>query len=117
MDSITQVNLSGLYWVIATNPFGCIAEDSISVTIVGVAPVASFNVSSLCQGDSASFIDTSTALDPITQWNWNFGDLIGTSSSQNPSYLFSNPGNYLVNLTTTTTQMIPNTLQGDLNLT
>lgn len=102
VDSITQVNLSGLYWVIATNPFGCIAEDSISVTIVGVAPVASFNVSSLCQGDSASFIDASTALDPITQWNWNFGDLIGTSSSQNPSYLFSNPGNYLVNLTTTT---------------
>ncbi|HSY17576.1 MAG TPA: choice-of-anchor tandem repeat GloVer-containing protein [Candidatus Acidoferrales bacterium] len=30
---------------------------------------------------------------PLTHWNWNFGDG-GTSANQNPTHLYSGPGNY-----------------------
>jgi PKD repeat protein len=47
-----------------------------------------------------SFADTSLALPyPVTSWLWNFGDG-GTSTLQNPSYTYINPGTYSVSLTT-----------------
>ena len=64
----------------------------------GTAPDASFTPSSfeVCAGSGLSFNDFST--EQPTQWTWDFGD--GSSSSaQNPSHTFANPGAYVVSLT------------------
>lgn len=47
-----------------------------------------------------SFTDNSTSQDPITSWSWNFGDG-STSTQQNPTHTYSNPGTYSVTLTAT----------------
>ncbi|MEM7658596.1 MAG: PKD domain-containing protein, partial [Bacteroidota bacterium] len=46
-----------------------------------------------------SFQDLSTGAP--TSWLWDFGDGSGTSSLQNPTYTFSNPGCYDITLTAT----------------
>ena len=63
-------------------------------------PVASFSASasSICPGESVSFTDNSTS--GPTSWAWDFGDG-GTSTSQNPSYIFTTPGTWTVELTAT----------------
>jgi gliding motility-associated-like protein len=55
-------------------------------------PVADFLLSDteVCLGDSVSFIDNSSSVTPI--WFYNFGDSIGVSLSQNPSYTYMSPG-------------------------
>ena len=59
---------------------------------------ANFSVSDsiFCQGNSVAFTDLTTG-NP-TSWFWNFGD--GNSSTlQNPTHTYSNPGTYDVSLT------------------
>jgi len=52
----------------------------------GIAPLA------------VSFTDSSSAT--VTSWSWSFGDG-ATSTLQNPSHTYANPGNYTVALTAT----------------
>ena len=63
-----------------------------------VPPTASFSASQT-SGPAplpVQFTDTSTGY--ITNWSWTFGDG-GTSTSQNPSHTYTNPGIYTVTLT------------------
>jgi PKD repeat protein len=63
-------------------------------------PVADF-VGSPTSGDAilkVDFDDQSEGV--ITHWAWDFGDL-GTSTQQNPSYIYKEVGNYTVSLTVT----------------
>jgi len=46
---------------------------------------------------TVSFTDQSTG--SITSWEWAFGDDNETSTGQNPSHIYSNPGTYTVSLT------------------
>lgn len=64
------------------------------------APVASFTSNATSGGIplSVQFIDTSMYVP--ASWTWSFGDG-GTSSEQNPIYLYSSAGSYTVTLTTT----------------
>ncbi|MHA1369092.1 MAG: PKD domain-containing protein [Promethearchaeota archaeon] len=67
------------------------------------APNASFTyiVSQPRVGESWTFVDQSTDNDgTIIAWFWDFGDN-STSTLQNPSHVYSAPGNYTVNLTVT----------------
>ena len=66
---------------------------------IGV-PLASFSTTgnSFCQNSPITFTDFST--NSPSSWSWNFGDG-GTSTQQNPQHTYSNPGNYIVNLTVT----------------
>ena len=45
------------------------------------------------------FTDASTGT--IDTWDWDFGDGVGTSTVQNPTYIYNNPDDYDVNLTVT----------------
>lgn len=49
---------------------------------------------------TVQFTDFSSGLPP-TAWLWNFGDGVGTSTVQHPSYTYQNPGTYDVTLTVT----------------
>ena len=55
-----------------------------------------------CVGFNTQFTDSSTITTPlggtITTWQWNFGDGIGTSTDQNPSYGYQNFGTFNVQL-------------------
>lgn len=51
-----------------------------------------------CLGDSTEFSINST--DPIVSINWDFGDG-NTSTEENPSHTYINPGSYTVNATVT----------------
>lgn len=54
----------------------------------------------VCEDATMTFNDTtvvSNPNNPITSWNWNFGDG-GTSGLENPTHIYTNPGQYYVNL-------------------
>ena len=65
-----------------------------------VVPAAGFTGSptSIVEGSSVQFTDTSTGLP--TDWSWTFGDG-GTSTAQNPVHLYATPGTYTVVLVAT----------------
>ncbi|MCO6500703.1 MAG: PKD domain-containing protein, partial [Vicingus serpentipes] len=70
----------------------CDEEDTCSVT-----PLFTFNNS--CQGDTVFFTDKSTTnTGSINGWYWDFGDGVGSSTSQNPTYLYADTGTYEVTL-------------------
>ncbi len=49
-------------------------------------------------GDNVTFTDLSNASNPISSWQWNFGDG-GTSTQQNPVHAYNSVGTYTVSLT------------------
>ena len=85
--------------LIVKNSLGC--SDTIVKPInVGTIPVPFFKANVTCLGKITSFTDLSTDVVPITQWFYDFDD--GNNSiSQNPNYIYSNPGIYNVSLTVT----------------
>ena len=64
--------------------------------------VAKFNADTVCMGATTIFTNTSLAPDPeepITSWEWTFGDGGGTSTEQNPQYTYGSYGEFEVTLT------------------
>lgn len=63
-------------------------------------PVAAFTVNPSSQGCvpfAVSFLDQSTSLFPITNWQWDLGGGV-TSTIQNPTNTYTNVGQYTVSL-------------------
>ncbi len=94
--------------LIATNMFGC--KDTLIrpsyITVWG--PIVNFIANPLegCTPLVVQFTDLSSApTSTIVSWNWNFGDPISgianTSTLQNPTHTFYNPGYYTIKLTVT----------------
>lgn len=93
-------NLCGTYntTLIATSNSGC----AVSVTkqvVVECLPTASFTTNNVCRDNFAVFNNTSSG---GSSYSWNFGDGFGTSTQQNPTYLYNAPGTYNVMLTVNT---------------
>jgi PKD repeat protein len=82
--------------LIASNAAGW-STNTQAITALEPPPVASFTTgpTSGAAPWSVSFTDTSTAFGSITGWAWAFGDG-NTSTNQNPSDLYLNPGTYTV---------------------
>ncbi len=81
---------------------GC-TNTTTQIIDVFQSPVPSFLPTSVCEDEIASFTDLSTgsAGDPITNWNWDFGD--GNSSTQqNPTHVYTTAGLVNVILTVNT---------------
>jgi PKD repeat protein len=53
----------------------------------------------ICTDTIVSFFDISTSTLPLLSWTWDFGDSLGTSSLQNPTYTYGTAGSYTVRLT------------------
>ncbi len=97
-------NSAGTYSVTltATGPGGSDGETKTNlITVDEPAPVAEFgaSVTSGTAPLAVDFTDQSTG-GPVTSWSWIFGDG-GTSTQQNPSYVYTAPGTYTVILTAT----------------
>ncbi|WP_299455672.1 PKD domain-containing protein [uncultured Microscilla sp.] len=64
---------------------------------------ADFSFTGHCLNSPTQFTDLSqSSTDPIATWAWEFGDGVGTSNLQNPSYTYQAAGTYWVKLTITT---------------
>lgn len=76
------------------------STNSISILLKGKLPIGDFTPSNdtIIIDDSISFTDNSKE-SPIS-WEWDFGDG-NTSTEQNPSHLYTQPGSYNVQLTVT----------------
>jgi gliding motility-associated-like protein len=87
---------SGQYEVLVSNICGSDTSASISVQ-VNQNPIADFYFlpEDPLVGDLITFIDQSIS---AASWNWTFGNNLGTSTDQNPQFLFSGPGTYQVTL-------------------
>ncbi|MDH4471740.1 MAG: PKD domain-containing protein [Fluviicola sp.] len=96
-------NTPGTYTVTltCTNAEGSDTEIKVAYIVVQAptAPTANFaaNITSASVGQNISFTDLSTGVP--TAWSWNFGDGLGTSTLQNPTYAYGTPGTYTVTLT------------------
>jgi gliding motility-associated-like protein len=88
----------GTYTVTATDASGCVSTDDVTITETD-APVADFLVVDACTGTGVEFLDASTIVaGTITGWSWDFGDG-ATSTLQNPTRIYAQPGVYDVTLT------------------
>ena len=94
------------YIVTATDNCGSpVGIDSVTI-IVNPLPDVNFNANNTrgCEPLEVNFTDLSTP--DIASWQWHFGDPLSginnTSTQQNPTHLYQNPGTYNVILMTTT---------------
>jgi PKD repeat protein len=97
--SFWSVDTSGTYSVETMNANGCIAQDTIQITITGQAPLADFSFQNQCFGLSNAFGDLSVGLpnDPVTDWLWDFGDG-ATETNPSPNHTYNSTGIYTVEL-------------------
>ncbi len=91
-------NAPGQYTVSlsAVSVNNCSSTDSIvDMITVNPAPIAIFSATNACLGDTIHFLNSSVGNGSvISNFNWNFGDGSGTSSDQNPFYVYASQGNY-----------------------
>ncbi|MEI7597401.1 MAG: PKD domain-containing protein [Bacteroidota bacterium] len=93
----------GNYHVTATNTRGCIARDTVNLTIIGYAPIVDFIAPSGCLNYTTAFIDNSSVspIGTISSRIWDFGD-DSTYTGLNPIHQYADTGKYNVSLIITT---------------
>ncbi len=92
-DSIT-VTAPGIYHLTISGSCGT-AIDSVEITDIPDA-VADFDQTTSFL--TAILTDQSSG---ASSWSWDFGDGSGTSSAQNPVYVYNTPGQYIITLIVT----------------
>ena len=93
------VDTTGNYFVETVNINGCVAQDTIHITIIGQAPLVNFSFQNQCFGLPNQFNDASIGLpnDPVSTWQWDFGNG-DEDDEENPNYTYASPGLYSVQL-------------------
>lgn len=93
------IQTAGTYWVQAINTNNCIVNDTINITIGGIAPQVDFSFTTVCEGSAVDFTDLSVAQpgEVLTAWEWDFGNG-NLSTNQNPSFVFPDSGSFQVTL-------------------
>ncbi|NOQ75349.1 MAG: PKD domain-containing protein [Crocinitomix sp.] len=92
--------ITGSYTVTGTDANGCVNTDDVMVT-VNPLPLVTFTADELI-GCAPLFVNF-TALEPGTEFEWEFGD--GTSGSTGgPGHTFLYPGTYDITLTITSSE-------------
>ena len=85
--------------LITTSEYGCLDTLEQNITI-SPNPSAEFSMSSNITQVLDPIYFTDESID-ASQWDWDFGDSIGTSTDQNPDYAWNNFSTYTVFLTIT----------------
>jgi PKD repeat protein len=91
--------------MIARDNLGC--ADTLTrtnyISVLGTYPDFSNTPVLGCRPLPVDFTDLSqsSSLSNIVSWDWDFGDGIGSSTLQNPTYVYPNTGTYDVSLATT----------------
>lgn len=85
--------------VIMEDPSGCKIplQGANTVLVIGAEAKFGIDTSFFCDFGTVNFTDSTTFNDPVTTYNWSFGDG-GTSSLQNPSHQYTAEGLYNVQL-------------------
>lgn len=100
-NPVHSYNSTGSYTVTLYAVQGS-CSDTLTQTLpitVNVSPISSFSTTSVCLGDSARFINLSSANGgTITGFTWNFGDGSPTSGITSPAHFYASPGTYSVQL-------------------
>ena len=92
--------------LIGENAFGC--SDTITQSILvrpALTALFSVNPQSACEGTVFSFSDLSlqdSTFDPVTDWEWDFGDGTTASGSPNVQHVYTQAGVYTAQLNVTT---------------
>lgn len=96
------ISTAGDYWVEGQSANGCIARDTINLTINGTAPTIQWNYDFPCLYDNTAFTDASIPVTgTIISHDWDFGDG-NNASGVNVSHTYAAPGDYTVRLSITT---------------
>ena len=99
--SSTVVSASGQVIVTVSYSNGCNAADTITISQYD-SPFANYTTNPFGTsnpGTTVNFTDLSTILSgTIVNWVWYFGDGVGTSLVQNPTYIYATDGTYPVML-------------------
>jgi len=90
---------AGSYTVIATDSLGC-SDTATSIVSEEAYIITNFSYVFTCLNNPVIFTNTGIT-DAGATYLWNFGDGIGSSILQNPTYTYSKSGEYNVILTTT----------------
>ena len=93
------MNMAGTYTCTIT--VGSQTNSATTDVVIYPQPSANFTFTTVCQGSPTQFTSTSTTNpsgQQITSYQWNFDDG-QTSTQQNPSHTYANPGTYSVTLT------------------
>lgn len=99
--TFNQVGTFPIQLIVANANGTSSASGTVVVQAPANAPVANFTYTPTeAQAAPATFQFTDTSTNNPTAWSWNFDDG-QTSTLQNPSHIFQNPGNYTVRLTAT----------------
>lgn len=105
--------------LIATTAFGC--KDTVNLPIdVWPLPEVDFDFVDLCLNDITNFSDLSTVSNTYTvntnnTFTWDFGDGI-SGSGTNPTHIYSNHGDFNVNLSVTSNNGCENDFTQVLNI-
>lgn len=112
----TTVDTAGIYWVEVENDIGCIARDTIDITVNGIAPTVNFDVVGLCENAPTLLNNTSFTTDgsSMVAWNWDFGNG-DTSTIENTQTNFA-AGNYNVVLEVETDSGCTNKYQQQITI-
>jgi len=89
---------AGVYLATVVDADSC--RDTVSIVITrNLNPDAAFGFTKECFGNATQFTDSSsTTSGTISSWAWDFGDGGPVNNSQHPSYIYPNPGNFVVTL-------------------
>lgn len=89
------------YFLVGIDANGCQNIDSMTV-FVSPRPTSLFVADTVCEGNPTTFTDLSAVSSgAITGWVWDFGDGVGSSTLQNPTYTYSSDGEFTVQLIAT----------------
>ncbi len=78
---------------------GCVNAITHSITVYP-NPVANFTAAAVCEGNTTTFVNTSTG-NP-NAWTWDFGDATPTDNTQFPTHAYATSNTYNVQLSVST---------------
>ena len=113
IDSLDNVNGNVTLVFMSTNNGGCQSHaDSMTIELIP-SPTANFSYTSACLNDTLFLTDSSTFVDPIVSWEWDFGNGL-TDSVQNTSTVYDTSGFIGVDLIVTSVNGCVDTITKDV---